>query len=355
MRPLDGLRVLEYGTGAGAAYCGSLLAELGAHIEKVVATQPAELTEQARVRRLAEWTYLDAQKTLVPFEVGDDDFRAALRECQIVVRGSDPCYGAAAEIRTEYEAWHRENSDLVFVALTPFGVEGPASGWYGGDLNAQAISGWTWIVGNPGEAPLSVNYSMGALQQGLAGAGAVLAALLERGGAGGGGEFVDVSEADMIAACIRVYSLVYRFFDIELTRDGYRASGSSGRYPHTMLPCKDGFISTIGRSAVDWARFMEMMGNPEWSQNLRYQDFFKMATEYPEEVDAYIVPWLMQYTKQELAELAIKYRVPLAPVCTVQEALENVQFRHRGFFREVKVGAKAVEVPGSVAHWSGPH
>lgn len=353
-QPLEGLRVLEYGTGSGSAYCASLLCEMGARVDKVAGPAAGEDSPSAILRRRAESAYLDSGKNTVHFGFGDPEFLAAVRDSRVVIRGADPDYGVAKEIRDEYDACRSVNPDVIFIALTPFGVEGPASKWIGGDLNAQAVSGWTWIVGNPDEPPLSASYSMGALQMGLAGAGAALAALLERGGDGGGGEFVDVSEADVIAACIRVYSLVYRFFDIELTRDGYRASGSSGRYPHTMLPCKDGYISTIGRSLVDWQRFMEMMGNPEWSQNPRYQDFFKMATEYPEEVDALIVPWLMQHTKQELAELAIKYRVPLAPVCTVEEALENPQFRDRGFFRVVEVGDQFIRVPGSVAQWTRP-
>lgn len=353
-QPLAGVRVLEYGSGAGAAYCAALLADLGAHVDKVLKPETDEVTEDAVLRRKAERAYLDSGKSLVDDDYGGDVFLDRVRSCHIIVRGDDPATGDAGALRQEYETLRSENSALVFVALTPFGVVGPGSGWFGGDLNAQALSGWTWITGMPGEAPLTMNYGMGALQQGLGAAGAALAALLERGGADGDGEFVDVSEADVIAACIRMYSLTYRFLNIELTRNGRRAPGSSGRYPHTMLPCKDGFISTICRSETDWSRFLEMMGNPEWGQEPRYQDFFKMGTEYPDEVDALVVPWLMEHTKAELGQMAVDFRVPLAPVCTVEEALASTQFEHRGFFRTREVDGTRVRVPGQVAHWSRP-
>jgi CoA:oxalate CoA-transferase len=208
-------------------------------------------TGAGRSRQLAEEAYLNADKTQLDGVVGDESFRALVRQSHIVISGSDPVQGNGGDLRRVYDSIVEENPDLIFVALTPFGTYGPASGWHGGDLNAQALSGWTWIVGMPGEAPLSMNFDMGALQQGLVAAGATLAALLERGSEGAGGEFVDISEADVIAACIRMYSLTYRFLNINLTRNGLRAPGSSGRYPHTILPCKDGFISTICRSPVD--------------------------------------------------------------------------------------------------------
>jgi crotonobetainyl-CoA:carnitine CoA-transferase CaiB-like acyl-CoA transferase len=349
---LEGVRVVEYGDGASAAFCASLLGGLGARVDKIIESVSPPLTKQAEVRRLAEEVYLDSDKNILHGVVGDESFLELVRQSNIVVRGCDPVHGDAAALRDEYDKLHEVNPDLVFVALTPFGTFGPGSAWHGGDLNAQAISGWTWIVGNPDEAPLSINYDMGPLQQGLGAAGAALAALLERGSPGAGGEFVDVSEADVIAACIRMYSLSYRFLNIYMNRNGHRAPGSSGRYPHTILPCKDGYISTICRSPTDWGRFMEMMGDPAWSKEPRYNDFFKMGTEYPEEVDALIIPWLMEHTKAEMGRLAVEYRVPLAPVCTVEEALDNEQFAFRKFFVEREVNGKKVRVPGSSAAWT---
>jgi CoA:oxalate CoA-transferase len=349
---LEGVRIVECGTGAGAAFCASLLSDLGAHVDKVVEFAAVDPTESARVRRLAEEAYLDGTKTVLEGVIGDDHFMELVRGSDIVVRGYEPSGGDASDLRHEYDRLRAVNPDLVYVALTPFGTFGPASEWHGGDLNAQAISGWTWIVGNPEEAPLSINYDMGLLQQGLGAAGATLAALLERGGSGGGGEFVDVAEADVIAACIRMYSLTYRFLNIDMTRNGHRAPGSSGRYPHTILPCKDGYISTICRSPTDWGRFIEMIGSPAWANEPRYNDFFKMGTEYPDEVDALIIPWLMEHTKAEMGQLAVQYRVPLAPVCTVAEALDNEQFEFRNFFVEREGSGKKLRVPGLPAAWT---
>jgi CoA:oxalate CoA-transferase len=344
---LPDVRVLEYGTGVGAAYTGALLAGLGAQVEKVTSAADRARTD---LRSRAEALYLDSDKEIVDEEVGSESFGRRFAAADIVVRGYDPSDGLAAQLRTEYDQWRGDSDKLIFVAVSPFGVAGSGSAWHGGDLEAQSISGWTYITGEPGEAPLSMNYGIGSLMQGINAAAAAIAALIERGN-GQGGEFVDISEADVIAAAIRMYSLTYRFLEIPLKRNGLRAPGSSGRYPHTALPCKDGYISTICRSVQDWNRFLEMMGNPAWGDEPRYRDFFAMATEYPDEVDALIIPWLMEHTKDQIADLATKYKVPIAPLRTADEVIRDPQFAHRGFFRSYQVGDRTVVAPGQVAHW----
>lgn len=346
--PLSGLKVLEYGSGVGAAYCAKLLGDLGAEVVKIRAIGGPGQIPEANLQVRAEALYLDSDKEVVEDAIGSPEFLRRFSGADIVVRGCDPSDGPAAGLRAEYERWRGESTGLVFVALTPFGVSGPGSAWHGGDLNAQALSGWTYITGKPDEAPLSMNYGMGALQHGLSAAGAALAASLQRG-RGQGGDFVDVSEADVIASTMRMYSLTYRFLGIEPRRNGLRAPGSSGRYPHTLLPCKDGYISTICRSEQDWSRFLEMMGNPAWGEEPRYRNFFAMGTEYPDEVDALIIPWLMEHTRDEMGDLATRYRVPLAPIRTVDEVLRDSQLAHRDFFGSRASEGRDVRLPGIAA------
>jgi CoA:oxalate CoA-transferase len=347
---LSDVRVLEYGTGVGAAYTAELLRQLGAQVEKLKPADATGLSPRGRLRRRAEEVFLDTDKMVVDEQIGSESFKQRFAAADIVIRGYDPSDGDAANLRGEYEQWRGCNDELIFVAVSPFGVFGAGASWHGGTLEAQSISGWTYITGNPGEAPLSMNYGIGSLMQGINAASAAIVALLERGNEQGG-EFVDVSEADVIAAAIRMYSLTYRFLEIPLKRNGLRAPGSSGRYPHTALPCKDGYISTICRSEQDWNRFLEMMGNPSWGNEPRYRDFFGMATEYADEVDALIIPWLMEHTKDEIAELATKYKVPIAPLRTADEVVRDQQFAYRGFFRKVDVNGREVSLPGQVAHW----
>ena len=63
-----------------------------------------------------------------------------------------------------------------------------------------------------------------------------------------------------------------------------------------------------GARATNGSACVDAMGRPAWSQEPRYQDLRAMGKQYPEEVDALIMPWLAQHTKAEIEELAIAHQ-----------------------------------------------
>ena len=61
-----------------------------------------------------------------------DFFRIELARADVVVRGLRP-HEHASSLRAEYDRWRAVRADLVYVALTPFGVCGPLADWTGGE------------------------------------------------------------------------------------------------------------------------------------------------------------------------------------------------------------------------------
>ncbi len=78
-----------------------------------------------------------------------------------------------------------------------------------------------------------------------------------------------------------------------------------------------------------------------------------MGVEYPDEVDALIQPWLLQHTKEELATMAAAHRVPLAPVRTIPEVLQDEQLAHRHTFETVQSDGGDALVPTRVPDGNG--
>ena len=85
-------------------------------------------------------------------------------------------------------------------------------------------------------------------------------------------------------------------------------------YPNCILRCQDGYIFVGSPEGRQWRRLLELMGNPEWSQEPRFRNRTVMNNEYADEVDGYVEEWLLQNTKAELLEMALEHRIPLAPV-----------------------------------------
>jgi crotonobetainyl-CoA:carnitine CoA-transferase CaiB-like acyl-CoA transferase len=358
--PLAGVTVVETGGSVSAGFCTRLLHQLGADVLLVrdgdgppIGREGPESSPAGQVRADAEYVFLADGKQIA--QVGAAEAFAA---ADVIVRGSDGGPGNPDPV-AEHDRLQASNRGLIYVYLSPFGVPPDGRdqpGWRGDDINAQAVGGLSSLIGQPDREPLVVPYDVGAVSQGLSAACAVLGALLASE-AGGTGAFIDVASADVAASYSRMYTLLYRFYGIPAVRAGRRAPGSGGRYPMTILPCRDGDVVLIGRSRRDWERYLDMMGRPAWTDDPRYQDPLGIAMEYPEEVDALIAPWLAARTRAELSQLAQRHGVPLGSVRTVSEVLADPQMQFRQFFRpaEAQAGRAAPPLlPGFPARFRRP-
>jgi crotonobetainyl-CoA:carnitine CoA-transferase CaiB-like acyl-CoA transferase len=190
-------------------------------------------------------------------------------------------------------------------------------------------------------------------QAGAHGAAAVTMALIARrrlrtGPAGNQGETIDIASADVFAAAAGTNALIYLYYGLQRwARAGRRAFASGGPYPYVILPCKDGAVCLIGRARQEWTRLVQAMGQPDWTNNPRYQDLWAMGRDYPEEVDALVTPWLAEHTRADLLKLAEKHGFPVGPLRSMSEVVASPQFAHRNFFRRIPHARHgAITVPG---------
>jgi crotonobetainyl-CoA:carnitine CoA-transferase CaiB-like acyl-CoA transferase len=353
---LSELVVVELSDTVAASFCGRMLACYGAQVIRVLDRSQAPRTsrESERVGETAAAdVHTDALKTRVSLDLATDQgrmlFARMLDRADCLLTDYDPD-------RLRARGWHwetlrAERPGLIYTHISAFGVSGPKSHWRGDDITAQAFSGFCSMVGFPDRAPLSAPYALAFTQGGLHAAGATVAAAIDRR-ASGQGSFVEIASAEVLGSMMRMYSFVCRFYGVAPTRSGRRAPGSAGRYPASLFPCKDGYVVMTSRSGRQWRQIIDMMGKPEWSQNPRYQDPYGIAMEYPDEVDALVIPWMMKHARAELAALALKHAVPLGAVRRLDELVDDPQFAFRRFFQTVNVAGKKIVVPGQPAHIS---
>src|SRR5262249_62085316 len=93
------------------------------------------------------------------------------------------------------------NPRLVFLRITPFGLDGPYVRFRSSDLVAQAAGGMVFTNGFPGEAPLQGFGLQGYHAASAHGVICVLLALLDRSH-GGRGQQVDVSLQEAVVGAL---------------------------------------------------------------------------------------------------------------------------------------------------------
>ena len=73
-----------------------------------------------------------------------------------------------------------------------------------------------------------------------------------------------------------------------------------------------------------------------WTAEPRYQDLRAMGRQYPQEVDALLMPWLARHTKAELESIAMSNNLIVAPLKEFDDLLRTTQFAYRAFWQRAQ-------------------
>jgi crotonobetainyl-CoA:carnitine CoA-transferase CaiB-like acyl-CoA transferase len=342
--PLTALRIVEYSTSIAAAASGKMLADLGAEVIKV---EPPRSGDPARYHgpfpgdlpdpeRSGLFLYLNANKRGITLDPALPTGRALLHrllaEADVFLHNWSP---AQAETRgLDYEPLHQRHTHLIVTAVTPYGSTGPYANYQGADLTACAAGGVSVGTGFPDRPPLTLPLQLGAHFASVAASAATLLAAFGRD-VTGQGQFVDVSETDVLAILLAGYGIpTYIYRGVTGMRAGRHMS--LGLYPNAVFECQDGFVCIDCPQLAQWNRLLEVMGNPSWVNEPRYRDRRQITEQYPQEVDALMAPWLRARGKATIFEETQAQRIPAGPVQTMKDVIEDVHLRDRQYFVSVE-------------------
>ncbi len=348
----DGISVVELGGGIASAWCGRLLAGAGAD---VVVCEPEGGSRLRSAHpllpngRSALSEYLGMYKRSAA--VSDAERDRLVARADIVIDEVDVEAGESPEVVAgRAERFRRINPGLIAVVCGPFGLTGPYAGRRSSALVDWAMSGYPAITGDPDREPLQGGGPWCAYVNGLTASVGALAALrtAERAGRG---QLVDVAAMDAMTA-------LHQWTIILATHQGVRKRRSGNRHaesfhPLGILPCKDGAVCIAVSSPAQWEGFCLALDMPELLDDERFAsggDRFDNAGE----LDAIILPWLLQRSRREIVERLQDCNVPTSPVLDVLSVQDDEQLADRGFWQAFPhlgdgVVAPSLPVRGSVA------
>ncbi|MBM3946650.1 MAG: CoA transferase, partial [SAR202 cluster bacterium] len=153
--PLEGVLLLETGTELGA-WCGKLLADMGARVIKVEppsgersrAYEPFHQDRPGVNNSLFFWHYNTSKLSItVDLETarGQALFRHLAERADGIIDSNDP--GHLDKLSLGYSALSRVTPRLVMAGITPFGQDGPYRKYATTDLTAIAFGGPAWSCG----------------------------------------------------------------------------------------------------------------------------------------------------------------------------------------------------------------
>jgi crotonobetainyl-CoA:carnitine CoA-transferase CaiB-like acyl-CoA transferase len=343
-KPLEGIRVLDFGTFIAAPYCAALLADLGAEvirIERPGGSDDRFVMPVSAGGEGALFIQLNRNKTSLTLNLGhprgSEVVRRLVESCDVVVVNMPP--KVLSRLGLDYSTLSAIRPDVVLVSVSAFGPQGPEKDSVGFDGIGQAMSGAIWLTGLPGR-PFRSATSYVDYGTGLAAAYGALAAILERQRTGKGRHV----EASLLGTALTIMNPVL----IE------EASGARSRKPignrspiagpSDLFAARDGWImvQVIGQDMFErWATLVEA---PELIDDPRFADDFARG-ENGETLSERMASWCAQRTTQECLATLREARIPAAPVLTPAQALDAPQNREGGFFTWVDHPGLSASVP----------
>ncbi len=371
--PLSGVRVLDL-AGPPGAYCGKLLADLGADVIKVeppggdaARRIPPFFHDDPHPEKSLYFFAFNTSKRSITLDITKADGRALFRrlaaKADVIIETFPPGYMDGLGLG--YEALKVENPGLIYCSITGFGLWGPRAHWQASDLIAVAMSGMMYLAGFPEDPPNRPYGDQAYYCASIQSCTGILIALLHRDRTGEG-QLVEVS---MQEALSMNQETAMQFWDMrkELrTRTGEGRKLPTGEWFRVpglgTYQCADGYVYLMvgipGFGAplatlIDWMAeegMAEGLASPEWKEVFSQLDLrliaqllqgtdVSMATQWVPKfqyVDPIIERFIRTKTKNVLYEEGQRRGLLIAPVNTPKDVVENPQLNARSFFQEIE-------------------
>jgi crotonobetainyl-CoA:carnitine CoA-transferase CaiB-like acyl-CoA transferase len=233
------------------------------------------------------------------------------------------------------------NPGLVYARISGYGQTGPYAGKPGFASVCEGMSGFRYVNGHPGEAPVRPNLSIGDTISGIHAALGIALALLEKRRSGEG-QVVDVA---LVESMFNLMEAVVPEFDANGVIREPSGSTVTGIVPTNTYRCRDGRYIVIGGNGDSiFRRLMQAAGYPEMADDPRLASN-PGRVEHEAEIDTALAAWCEQHDSTQLLQRLDEARVPAGPIYNVKDMLNDRHFRERGLFETVEIDGEPLKIP----------
>ena len=323
MKPLEGVTILEFSTMITAALASMMLAEQGARVIKV---EPCDAGDPMRYigARKGDISSLFAGcnrgKESIKLDLKSEAGQALIRELtpqvDVVIHNFRP--GTMDALGLGYDALSALNANLIYMAISGFGTEGPLRRAPAYDPIIQAHSGMAATQGND-DTPSFVRSLLCDKITGYTACQAVTSALFARERTGEG-QLIDLSMLDS--------GLFFMFPDgfqnHALLDDDVIPGGLLIDILYDLTLTKDGGITVAAANQEMQGRMLNAIGLLHLLQDERFNSMKKLV-ENLHIFRELVAEKCMEYSSDELLSLLRDVEVPCAKCLTRDEVLAQEQ------------------------------
>lgn len=325
--PLSGVRVLDLSHVLNGPFATMLLAHLGAEVIKVEQQDAPDRFRHAWMPVDAdhdgyEFLAVNANKKAVTLNLkhpqGREIFTELVKKSDVVVENFST--GVMDRLGFGYEALKEIKPDIIYGSSKGYGETGPYASYRSYATVAMATSGWadaswrmsgafgTQVLG-PGDEAAGVSLAVG-----------ILGALYRRS-VSGEGQKIEVSMQESLMG-----------FNVQTFHEHFEGQGPAGAY----MDAKDGHVAfhVPDMSQEQFTGFATVLGHADALEDERFATVESRRANL-KLVQATAGEWLKEFTPKELFDLLTPLKIPVGPVYTIADVLEDRHIKEREAFVKV--------------------
>jgi crotonobetainyl-CoA:carnitine CoA-transferase CaiB-like acyl-CoA transferase len=353
--PLAGVRVIELATVVAGPGTGKYLADFGAEVIKV---EPPGGDPTRRMGWIGPnetdsyfWKLVNRNKQTISLDLktdaGKENLWALIADADVLIENMRP--GKLEALGFGPEALLKHNPRIVILRVSGFGQDGPYALQAGFATIAEALSGFSGILGEPDGPPLLPPIAVTDEVTALVGAFATMLGL-RHAEKTGEGQTIDVNLLESMFQIMGPLVSAYAHMGYLQPRLG---SGIPYTVPRGTYRCADGVWVAISSSADSVAeRVLDLVG---LSGDARFATFQGRST-HREEVEGHVRAWVAARPSQEVIREFRRVDAAIAPVLDMSDIFRDPHYRARGIITEVdgvvmqNLIARLSKSPGRIRH-----
>jgi crotonobetainyl-CoA:carnitine CoA-transferase CaiB-like acyl-CoA transferase len=342
--PLAGIRVLEVGHILAGPFAGMLLADLGADVikvEPVGGDLSRQVGDQFVDGHNVYFASLNRNKRSVFIDLttaeGQAQLGALAETAHALLVNLRP--STIRSLGLDYAAMRRFNPRIVCVAVTGYGLDGPAEGWPAFDYVIQASTGVAAMTGEPDGPPTLAGWSA------VDNSAAIMAALglVAKVHEGRGGQ-VDVSLFDVMLAQLNYKAAAHLNGGSIPAR---QPLGAHGFYvPAQLFATASGYLALFVTHDDFWRRLCVELDRPDWADDPRFATMHARSAHRAELLSG-LGALLAEATAAEWVARLRPLGIPVGEVVGLAEALDGDLVRSRGMVVSVETPSGPLRMVGN--------
>lgn len=363
-KPLSGYRVIELGQLLAGPFASSLLAYFGAEVIKVEPPGSGDPLRNWRVLKDGTslwWRSLGRNKKCITLDLKSSKGQALaarlIEGADVLIENFRP--GVMEGWGLGPERFKQSNPGLVYTRISGYGQTGPYADKPGFASVCEGISGFRYLNGFPGEAPVRPNLSLGDSIAGLHAAFGVTLALLSRQSSGAG-QVIDVA---LYEAMFNLLEGVIPEYDGAGVMREPSGTTVTGIVPTNTYRCADGKFVVIGGNGDSiFKRLMNAAGRADMADDPRLADNAGRV-RFEHEIDEALAAWCGSLSSVDVLSQLDAQRVPAGPIYNAADMLADPHFNARGLYEQVEINGELLKIPAMMpklndtpgeTHWAGP-